>query len=198
MVWWKFWERDSSGRRAPDYYEEGVALLRQELHHDALTSFRLALRQRPDDAATLEQMAVAYTHIGLADNAIKSYQRALELRPTSTSAHYGLAFLLLKAGHVEAAVVHLEAFLRRAKPGRDDARQITHARRTLGRVTGHAPSASEERGTDDLGVAEADADAPPKDEVDADAPAADEPDADASAADAPDADAPGADAKPEI
>jgi tetratricopeptide (TPR) repeat protein len=148
MAWWKFWEREASGRRVTDYYEEGVALVRQERHHDALTSFRLALRQRPDDAATLEQMAVVYTHIGLPDEAVKSYQRALELRPTSTSAHYGLAFLLLKAGHTEAAVVHLEAFLRRAKSDRDDPRQMEHARRTLGRVTGAGPPATDGPGTD--------------------------------------------------
>jgi Flp pilus assembly protein TadD len=139
MAWWKFWERGAGGRRVTDYYEEGVALVRQERHHEALTSFRLALRQRPDDAATLEQMAVVYTHIDLPDEAVKSYQRALELRPTSTSAHYGLAFLLLKAGHTEAAVVHLEAFLQRAKSDRDDPRQMEHARRTLGRVKASKP-----------------------------------------------------------
>lgn len=156
MAWWKFWERDSSEKRAPDYYEEGVSLLRRELHHEALTSFRLALRQRPDDAATLEQMAVAYTHIGLPDDAIRSYQRALEMRPTSPSAHYGLAFLLLKAGHAEAAVVHLEAFLQRAKPDREEPRQIAHARRTLARVAGHTPSAPHEPGAEALREGEGD------------------------------------------
>lgn len=140
MTWWKFWERESHGKRVPDYYEEGVALVRREQYHEALTSFRLALRQRPDAAATFEQMAVVYTHIGLPDDAVKSYQRALELRPTSTSAHYGLAFLLLKAGHTEAAVVHLEAFLGRAIPDREEPRQIEHAQKTLARVTGSGPS----------------------------------------------------------
>lgn len=175
MAWWKFWERETRGRRAPDYYDEGVSLLRQELHHDALTSFRLALRQRPDDAATLEQMAVAYTHIGLSDDAIKSYQRALEIRPTSPSAHYGLAFLLLKAGHVEAAVVHLEAFLDRARPDREDARQIAHAQKTLARVTGQAPSALEERGAEAVDTGEVGPDAPYAGDLGDDAPHTDQP-----------------------
>ena len=144
MTWWKFWERGPHEKRALDYYEEGVALVRQEQYQQALTSFRLALRQRPDAAATLEQIAVVYTHIGLPDDAVKSYQRALELRPTSTSAHYGLAFLLLKAGHTEAAVVHLEAFLRRASPDREEPRHIEHAQKTLARVTGSEPGGPHE------------------------------------------------------
>ncbi len=138
MPWWKFWEK-RSGNRVPDYYEEGVALLAQELYHDALTSFRLALRVRPDDAATLEQMAVAYTHIGVVDEALRSYERALELRPRSTSAHYGLGFLLLKNGQEDRAREHLTAFLELARRDREEARHIEHARRTLDRLGGPVP-----------------------------------------------------------
>ena len=131
MTWWKFWERGPHEKRALDYYEEGVALVRQEQYQQALTSFRLALRQRPDAAATLEQIAVVYTHIGLPDDAVKSYQRALELRPTSTSAHYGLAFLLLRRGETQTAAGHLQSFL--ANPPRDAEAQkwIDHARHAL-------------------------------------------------------------------
>lgn len=132
MAWWKFWERGSPSE--PDYYEEGVGLVARELYHDALTSFRLALRQKPDDAATHEQMAVAYTHIGVPDEAIRSYRKALAIRPASTSAHYGLAFLLLKSGDEEGAVRHLRAFLSHARPGREEARHLEHARRTLERL----------------------------------------------------------------
>ncbi len=132
MDWWKFWEKRP--RPGPDYYEEGVALLDRELYHDALTSFRLALRARPDDAATHEQMAVAYTHIGLHEEASRAYRRALELRPTSPSAHYGLAFLMLKSGQTPEAATHLKAFLSHARPGREEARHLEHARRTLQRL----------------------------------------------------------------
>lgn len=135
MVWWKFWARNgTNGMGSPDYYEEGVALLRQERYHDALTSFRLALKQRPDDPATLEQIAVVYTHIGLTDDAVRSYARALDVRPRSPAAHYGLAFLLLRNGRGDRAREHLEAFLAHARPGREDARHIEHARRTLERL----------------------------------------------------------------
>ena len=135
MTWWKFWAKSGAGA-APDYYEEGVALLRREFYHEALTSFRLALKEHPDDAATLEQMAVAYTHIGLPDDAARAYRRALDLRPDSPSAHYGLAFLRLKAGRRPDAIRHLEAFLQHARLDREDARHIEHARRTLVRLSG--------------------------------------------------------------
>jgi len=138
MTWWKFWAKNGGGR-APDYYDEGVALVSQELYHEALTSFRLALKQDPTDAATLEQMAVAYTHIGLPDEAARAYGRALGLRPQSPSAHYGLAFLRLKAGRADEAARHLEAFLEHARPDRADERQLEHARRTLERLAGSAP-----------------------------------------------------------
>ena len=138
MTWWKFWER-ASGAGAPDYYEEGVALVRQELYHEALTSFRLALKANPDDAATHEQMAVAYTHIGLVEDARRAYRFAIDLRPRSPSAHYGLAFLLLRDGGSEEAAVHLREFLDLAQADREDDRQIEHARRTLARLTAGTP-----------------------------------------------------------
>lgn len=136
MAWWKFWEKRP--RAGPDYYEEGVALVAQELYHDALTSFRLALRERPDDAATHEQMAVAYTHMGLNEEAIRAYEKALRIRPRSPAAHYGLGFLLLKCGRNPEAARHLKAFLSHARPGREEARHLEHARRTLERL-GVAP-----------------------------------------------------------
>lgn len=142
MVWWKFWEQQSGGSDSPDYYEEGVALLRQEMYHDALTSFRLALRHGADDAATLEQIAVVYTHIGLPEDAIKSYREALDLRPRSTSAHYGLAFLLLKAGQPDGAAKHLRFFLDHAVVDREDPRQVEHAQRTLARLAAESDDES--------------------------------------------------------
>jgi len=135
MTWWKVWGKHS-GRGSTDYYEEGVVLVGQELYHEALTSFRLALKDRPDDPATLEQPAVTYTHIGLLEEAVRSYRRALELRPRSPAAHYGLAFLLLRSGEEEDAAGHLRAFLEQAKRDGEEARQINHAQRTLEKLTG--------------------------------------------------------------
>lgn len=135
MVRWKIW--DSNGKRRhdqPDFYEEGVELVRQELYHEALTSFRLCLKYNPRHPATLEQMAVVYTHIGLTDDAVRAYGAALEERPRSAAAHYGLAFLLLKRGAEREATRHLQEFLAYARGDREEPRHLEHARRTLQRL----------------------------------------------------------------
>jgi len=133
MSWWKkFWSAGSdSDEGKPDYYGEGVELARKEQFHEALTAFRLALRERRDDVATLEQMAVVYTRMGMTDEALKMYGRALDLRPESAGAHYGLSFLLLKRGRREDAAQHLEAFLRHASVAESSERHVEHARETL-------------------------------------------------------------------
>ncbi|HKK28188.1 MAG TPA: tetratricopeptide repeat protein [Gemmatimonadota bacterium] len=135
MSWWRFWERDErDDERPPDYYAEGVDLTRQERYHEALTSFRLALRERPDDLATLEQMAVVYTRIGMTDEALKTYGRVLERESGRPAAHYGAGFLLLNRGREEEAVEHLEAFLRQQPDTPDAERHVRHARDTLERL----------------------------------------------------------------
>lgn len=133
MPWWKFWEVEGGRKAAPDYYEEGVTLARERRYHEALTSFRLALRERPDDAAVLEQMAVLYTQIGVTEEALKLYRRALSLRD-SPAAHYGVAFLLLRRGEDEEAARHLRAFLGTAPSGSETEEHVRHARRTLERL----------------------------------------------------------------
>ena len=125
MPWWSFLtasrERDQG---KPDYYQEGLDLAGQERFHEALTSLRLALRERPGDVATLEQMAVVYTRMGMTDEAIKMYQRALEKKPRSAGAHYGIAFLYLNRGRVTETAFHLGILARRSGgPGLGSARR---------------------------------------------------------------------------
>ena len=135
MLRWKIWSRNGGGRAGePDYYEEGVDLVRQGLYHEALISFRLSLKHEPRHAATLEQMAVVYTHIGLTDDAVRAYAAALKERPRSPAAHYGLAFLLLRKGAEGDARRHLEEFLAVARSDREEPRHLEHARRTLRRL----------------------------------------------------------------
>jgi Flp pilus assembly protein TadD len=125
---------DSSGHT--DYYKEGTDLIRQEKHHDALTSFRLALRENPNDTDVLQQIAVTYTHIGMTDEAVRTYRRVLELKPQTPGAHYGLAFLLLQRGSTDDGVAHLRAFLAHPPRLADAERHIAHARKTLAELTG--------------------------------------------------------------
>jgi Flp pilus assembly protein TadD len=134
--------RSDSREREPDYYEEGAALLLQEKYHEALTSFRLALRESPNDTDVLQQIAVTYTRIGMTDEAMKTYRRVLELKPHASGAHYGLAFLLLQAGQTDGAVAHLRAFLARP-PAANAERHLSHARRTLAELTGEGEASTE-------------------------------------------------------
>jgi Flp pilus assembly protein TadD len=136
MAWWNKLlggERDSE---RVDYYEEGLALLREGKFHDALTSFRLALKESPGDAVVLQQIAIAYTRIGMTEEAARTYRSVLEKEPRSPGAHYGLAFLLLRKGMEGEAIRHMEAFLADPPRGPEAAEHIQHARSTLAELRG--------------------------------------------------------------
>jgi Flp pilus assembly protein TadD len=133
MSWWS---RLLSGRRESelkpqrlDYLTEALALERQGDLDAALTSYRLALREKPDDHKVLVNMAIAYTRLGRSDEAVRCYRRALDLVPDHAGANYGLGFLLLKRGERDAARAHLQAFL--DSPSRAESANIEHARKAL-------------------------------------------------------------------
>lgn len=121
-----------------DYYQEGLELLRVSKFHEALTSFRLALRENPRDSAVLQQMAITYTRIGMTDEALRTYRSVLDRNPNESGAHYGLAFLLLKENRPQDAAGHLRTFLSNPPSGPEAHRHIEHARRTLSEITGEA------------------------------------------------------------
>ena len=119
-----------------DYYEEGLALAQEGKFHEALTSLRLALKEEPGDPIVLQQIAIAYTRIGMEEEAMKTYRHVLNRDPESSGAHYGLAFLLLRHGSQADAIQHLEAFLARTPSDVDARDHIVHARRTLRELQG--------------------------------------------------------------
>src|SRR5947209_19274555 len=114
-----------------DYLNEALALERQGDYDAALTSYRLALRDHPNDARILQNMAIAFTKTGRVDEAIRHYRRSLELDPALAGAHYGLAFLLLKRGDPDGATQHLKAFLAQPPKGPDAQKWIEHASEAL-------------------------------------------------------------------
>lgn len=142
MAFWKKLFGDDDPRRV-DYYREGADLLRDGKFHEALTSFRLALKEAPGDTVVLQQIAVCYTRIGMTDEAAKTYKHVLQKDPGATGAHYGLAFILLKSGQEAEAIGHLEAFLAHAPRDSEAQNHVAHARSTLARLRGeiheHAP-----------------------------------------------------------
>lgn len=118
-----------------DYLNEGLALERQGDYEAALTSYRLAYRDSPNDSRILLNMAIALTKTGQPDEAIRHYRRALELDATLSGAHYGVAFLLLKRGDGQQAAEHLRAFLARPPKGADGERWVRHAETALRDIT---------------------------------------------------------------
>jgi Flp pilus assembly protein TadD len=143
MVWWKKLVGRPEGLGRVDYYDEGVALMDEGKFHEALTSFRLALKEAPGDSIVLQQIAIAYTRIGMTEEAVKTYRHVLQKTPEAAGAHYGLAFLLVRSGQTEEATLHLKAFLEHAPTGADAQEHLDHARRTLARITGEGGAPSE-------------------------------------------------------
>jgi tetratricopeptide (TPR) repeat protein len=121
-----------------DYLNEGLALERQGDYQAALTSYRLAYRDSPNDSRILLNMAIAFTKTGQPDEAIRHYKRALEVEPDLGGAHYGVAFLLLKRGETQPAAEHLRAFLARPPKGADADRWVRHAESALREIDGAA------------------------------------------------------------
>src|SRR5213083_1716606 len=133
-----FWRRLFGGSGADDlapqrldYLNEALALERQGDYEAALTSYRLALRDHPNDARILQNMAIAFTKTRRLDEAIRHYRRALELDRDLAGAHYGLAFLLLKRGDPDGAAQHLRAFIAHPPKGPDAQKWVEHATQAL-------------------------------------------------------------------
>ena len=135
MSWWsRLLGGKSDGELKPrrlDYLSEALSLERQGDIDAALTSYRLALRDRPNDPKILMNMAIAFTKTNRSDEAQRCYRRALEIAPNLSGAHYGLAFLLLKRDDRAGAEQHLEAFLAKRPTGAEAERWIRHAEETL-------------------------------------------------------------------
>lgn len=135
MSWWSRLLGDKSGGdlkpKRLDYLSEALTLERQGDYDAALTSYRLALRDSPNEPKIHMNMAIAFSRTGRQEEAIRSYRRALDIAPELSGAHYGLAFLLIKRNETSEAVKHLEAFLTRPPKGGEAERWIQHAKETL-------------------------------------------------------------------
>lgn len=131
-----------------DYYQEGLELLDAGKFHEALTSFRLALKESPGDAVVLQQIAICYTRIGMVDEAAKTYRHVLQKDPSSPGAHYGLAFILLRGDEPRESIPHLEAFLANAPDEGDAGAHVEHARWTLSQLRDQGHGGRQEPASD--------------------------------------------------
>ena len=125
-----------------DYLNEALALERRGDFDAAIVSYRLALRDHPNDPRILQNLAIALSRTGKVEDAVRHYRRALELDNGLPGAHYGLGFLLLRRGETEGAVKHLRAFLENPPRGPDGQRWVAHAESALAGLVGAPPQAA--------------------------------------------------------
>ncbi len=133
-----------------DYYSEGMDLIGSGKFHEALTSFRLALKESPGDPIVLQQIAICYTRIGMVEEAAKTYRHVLQKHPDSPGAHYGLAFILLRGERPAESIPHLEAFLAKAPDDDSAGAHVEHARWTLAQLREQGRHG--DHGMDDVGT----------------------------------------------
>jgi Tfp pilus assembly protein PilF len=128
-------DSDEASSRPANYLAEALELEKRGDYSNALTSYRLALRENPEDLQVLQNMAIAFSRTSQPEEAIRAYRKALQVDPELAGAHYGLAFLLLKRGYTAPAAVHLEGFLRNST-GTDaqSAKFRAHAEQTLNEI----------------------------------------------------------------
>ncbi len=141
-----FWKKllGNDSPKPVDYYQEGKDLFTAGKFHEALTSFRLALKASPGDVIVLQEIAMCYTRIGMTEEAAKTYRHVLQKDPVASGAHYGLAFILMRGERPEEAIPHLEAFLAHPPRGADAGPHVEHARSTLAQLRGEMYDSSTE------------------------------------------------------
>jgi len=89
---------------------KGTKYLQQGNYADAVDEFQTATEDMPTNAAAWNYLGVAEQHAGQADDAAKSYQRALELDRDLTEAHYNLGCLWLEQNRLDDAISEFTAY----------------------------------------------------------------------------------------
>ncbi len=148
MTWWRRLVGGSSGRpsRPTDFLSEALDLEASGDVTNALTSYRLAIRQNPNDLDALQNIAILFSRTRQPEEAMRAYRRVLEVDPNNAAGHYGLAFLLLKRNDTLHAGKHLEAFLRNSTEGDENTMRFrAHAEKTLRKLRGDVTEPGDER-----------------------------------------------------
>jgi Flp pilus assembly protein TadD len=89
---------------------KGTKYLQEGNYADAVDELQTATEDMPTNAAAWNYLGVAQQHAGQADDAAKSYQRALELDRDLTETHYNLGCLWLEQNKLDDAISEFTAF----------------------------------------------------------------------------------------
>jgi len=79
----------------------GYALLRREKYEDAIAIFKLNVEQYPNYANGYDSLGEAYMKAGQRENAIRNYEKAIEMDPSNENAMEMLNILRLNGPHEE-------------------------------------------------------------------------------------------------
>jgi tetratricopeptide (TPR) repeat protein len=92
-------------KAAASLYDQGVEANNNNDFQKALPLFEQALRADPDNPDILNMLAHAQRKIGLIDESIANYKKALELRPRFPEAHEYLGEAYIQAAMREVATL---------------------------------------------------------------------------------------------
>jgi tetratricopeptide (TPR) repeat protein len=93
------------------YYDEGKAYLEAGEPAEALTSFKKALKTRPEDADIYEGMGDAFLKMEDLDKAEENYKKALEIEPEFLEAMEKLGIVYGKKGDLDKAIFTFKKIL---------------------------------------------------------------------------------------
>ena len=92
----------SSGGDESSHFDEGLTLVEKGDYEEALAKFEAAAEENADDPDVLNMLAFTQRKLGRLDEAFKTYDRALELRPRFPQAREYLG-----EAHLQAVVAQL-------------------------------------------------------------------------------------------
>jgi len=90
------------------HYSRANELLSQGRFDEAIKEFRIALKQRPNDAEIYNNMGAAYVKMGRLGEAAKEFENALRFRTGDAAIHYNLGLIYMKQGKMNESVAHLK------------------------------------------------------------------------------------------
>jgi len=103
-------------------YDQGLAATQANDYQKALPLFEAALRQDPDNPDVLNMLAHTQRKIGMIDEALDNYKKALELRPKFPEAHEYLG-----EAYMMAAMREVEVLKSYGNDGKEELEDLTDA-----------------------------------------------------------------------